>query len=147
MKAEESSQSAELNSDHGDIDPTLGTGHGGFVVAHQSPLAHQPAEGSLHDPAARQDFEALGGVRAIDDLDRQLGAESLDPLGEGIAGVATQILVLSMGILFSTLHEIMQARQSIQRVASKRNALCWIFLMSVMLAPGSDLFYRYKSLA
>jgi len=62
MKAEESSQSAELNSDHGDINPSLGTGLGGFVIARQSAVLHQPAEGSLHHPAARQHREALGRV-------------------------------------------------------------------------------------
>jgi len=88
MKDKESSQSAELNSDHGDIDPGFGTGLSGFVIAHQSPLAHQPAEGAFHDPAARQDFEAHRGIGAFDDLDRQLGAESLDPVSERLAGVA-----------------------------------------------------------
>ena len=89
MKAEESSQSAELNSDHGDIDPSLGTGGGGFVIAHQSPLVHQPAEGALDDPAASQYFEALGGIGAFDDFDGQFGTEALDPIGKVLAGVAT----------------------------------------------------------
>jgi hypothetical protein len=88
MNDEESSQSAELNSYHCDIDPSFGAGLRGFVIAHESPLAHQPTEGSLHDPAARQHFEAHGGVGAFDDLDGQFGAESPDPLGERLAGVA-----------------------------------------------------------
>src|SRR5665213_3836301 len=88
MKAEESSQPAELNSDHGDIDPGHGTGFGGFVIAHESALVHQPAEGAFHDPAARQHFEAFGRVGALNDLDLQFGAASFDPLGEGRAGVA-----------------------------------------------------------
>ena len=88
MNDEESSQSAELNSDHRDVDPSFGAGLRGFVIARESPLAHQPTEGSLHDLAARQNFEAHGGVGAFDDDYRQLGAESLDPLGEGCAGVA-----------------------------------------------------------
>jgi hypothetical protein len=88
MNDEESSQSAELNSDHGDIDPSFGAGLGGFVIACESPVPHQPAEGSLHDPAERQNFEARGIVRTFDDRDGQLGAQSLDPLSEGLAGVA-----------------------------------------------------------
>src|SRR5208282_5114959 len=88
MKGKESSQSAELNSDHGDIDPSFGTGLRGFVIAHESPLAHQPTEGSLHDPAARQHFEAHGGIGAFDDLDGELGTQSPDPLGERLTGVA-----------------------------------------------------------
>jgi len=89
MKVEESSQTAELNSDHRDVDPCHGAGLGGFIITHESPLVHQPAEGALHDPAACQDFEALGRVGAFNDLDGQFGAESFDPLGKGLAGIAT----------------------------------------------------------
>ena len=89
MNDEESSQSAELNSDHRDIDPRHGAGLGGFVIAHESPLVHQPAEGALHDPAARQYLEAFGRVGAFNDLDGEFGAEAFDPLGKGLAGIAT----------------------------------------------------------
>ncbi len=88
MKREYSSKSAELDADHGDVNPSFGAGLGGFVIAHQPPLVHQPAEGALDDPAAGQDFETAGVVGAFDHCDRQLGAEPLDPLGEGRAGVA-----------------------------------------------------------
>ena len=53
MKREDSSEAAELDADHRDVDPRRGAGFGGFVIAHESPLVHQPAEGSLHDPAAQ----------------------------------------------------------------------------------------------
>ena len=89
MNDELSCQSAELNSDHRDVNPSLGTGLCGFVIAHQSPLVHQPAEGALDDPAASQYFEAFGGVGAFDDVDSQFGTETLDPVGKGLAGVAT----------------------------------------------------------
>ena len=88
MNEEGSSESAELNSDHGDKDPRLGAGLGGFVITHESSLVHQPAEGSLHHPAVRQDFEAFGGVGAFDNLDGQFGTEALDPVGKVLAGVA-----------------------------------------------------------
>src|ERR1035437_610386 len=87
MNDDQSGQSAELNSYHGYIDPGFGAGLGGFVITHQSPLAHQPAEGAFHEPAARQHFEADGIVGAFDDLDRPLGAEFLDPVGERCASV------------------------------------------------------------
>src|SRR5271154_4842467 len=89
MNEEESSQTAELNSDHRDIDPGHGAGLGGFVIADESALLHQPAEGALYDPAAWQYIEALGRVGAFDDLDGQFGAEAFDPLGKGLAGIAT----------------------------------------------------------
>jgi len=86
--SEESSESAELNTDPGDIDPGFGAGLGGFVIAHESPLTHEPAEGAFHNPAARQHFEADGIVGAFDDLDHELGAQPFDPLGERGSGVA-----------------------------------------------------------
>lgn len=84
----ESSQAAELNSDHCDIDPGFGAGLGGFVITHQATLAHQPAKGTLDDPTAGQDREAGEGVRTFDYCDGQLGAQAFDPLGEGFAAIA-----------------------------------------------------------
>ena len=88
MNAEELGQSAELDTDHRDVNPSLGAGLGGFVITHQPPLAHQPAEGAFHQPAVRQYFEALGVIGAFDDLDLQFGPETLDPLRESLTGVA-----------------------------------------------------------
>ena len=88
MNDEASSQSAELNSYHRDINPGFGACLGGFVIAHQSPLPHQPAKGAFHDPAVGQYFETGEVIRTFDHLDGQFRAESLDPLGEGLAGVA-----------------------------------------------------------
>lgn len=56
MRAEELSQSAEVNADTGNIDPRFNTGLCGLVIAYQATLVHQPAEGSLHDPAVGQSF-------------------------------------------------------------------------------------------
>src|SRR5664279_6286332 len=41
-----------------------------FVVAGQTPITPKPAEAALGDPAARQDFEALGARFALNDLQR-----------------------------------------------------------------------------
>ena len=88
MNDAESSQTAELNADHGDIDPSFGAGLRGFIIAYQSPLVHQPSKSSLHNPTVRQDFKAHRGIGALDDRDRQFGAECLDPSGESFACVA-----------------------------------------------------------
>jgi hypothetical protein len=88
MNDGESSQAAKLDSDHGDVDPSLGAGFGRFIIAHQSPVVHQPAESAFYDPATRQYVEALGGIGTFDDLDGQFGTKFLDPLGEGFSGVA-----------------------------------------------------------
>jgi len=87
MNDDESSQAAELNSYHRDINPSLGARLGGFVIADQSPLTHQPTEGTFHHPAVGQYFKACEVVRTFDDLNRQFRAEPLDPLGEGLAGI------------------------------------------------------------
>jgi hypothetical protein len=42
MKDKESRKSAELNLDHGDIDPSFGAGFGGFIIMHESPNAIPP---------------------------------------------------------------------------------------------------------
>jgi len=65
-----SGQTAKWDSDHCDVNLSLGARLGGFVISHQPPVAHQPAEGPLHN------------------LNGQLGTKSFDPLGEGLAGVA-----------------------------------------------------------
>ena len=77
MKDKESSQSAELDLDHSDIDPSCSAGFGGFIITHESPLVHQPAEGAFDHPAVRQDFEASEVVRALDDRTASLGRNAL----------------------------------------------------------------------
>ena len=82
MMVEESSQSAELDSYQGDIYPSFRAGLGGFVIAHQSALTHEPAKGALHHPAPWQHFEAAHVVGAFDHFHHELAAEGFDPLGK-----------------------------------------------------------------
>ena len=88
MIAEESSEAAELDSYHRDVNPSFGAARGAFVVADQTPLAHQPAEGAFHHPAAGQHLESAHVIGTFDHLHFQLGADALDPLREGRAAVA-----------------------------------------------------------
>jgi hypothetical protein len=74
---EELGQSAELNANHRDIDPGLGTCFGFFVISDQASVAHQPAEGALNHPASWQYFETPGGVGTLDDFNGQLGRSPL----------------------------------------------------------------------
>ena len=43
-----------------------------FIVAYQSPPQHQPTEGALDDPTARQRREALLAGEPTDDLDHEV---------------------------------------------------------------------------
>ena len=83
----ELSQSAELNSDPGDPDPSFGARLGGLVLAHQSAMVHQPAQGPLHHPTIWQDPKAFRIIGTLDHLHVQFGAQALDPVREGLAGV------------------------------------------------------------
>ena len=49
-----SSESLEHEPDHGDMNPGFGVSVVGLVVAHQPAVFHQPAKGSLDDPAFGQ---------------------------------------------------------------------------------------------
>jgi hypothetical protein len=66
MNDGESSHAAGLNSDHYDINSSLGAGLGGSVIAYQSPLTHEPTEGALHDPTARQRLGVRQPVAALE---------------------------------------------------------------------------------
>ena len=88
MVPEKLGQSAKLNSYHCDVDPSFGAGFRPLVIAHQTPVAHQPAEGPLHDPPPGQDLEAGDIVGAFDDLNVQFWAQSSHPLGEFGAAIS-----------------------------------------------------------
>src|SRR5881394_2836499 len=88
MIAEESSQATELKTYHRDINPSFCAGLGGFVVASQSPLTHQPAEGSLHDPASGQYPKALHRIGAFDHFHFQLGTKVSDRLRKRLPAVS-----------------------------------------------------------
>lgn len=81
-------QSPELNWYHSDIDPGLSAAFRPFVVADEPPMTHQPAKGPLHNPAPRQDGEAIGLGAAFDNFNGQLWFDGSNPLGKLRATVA-----------------------------------------------------------
>ena len=52
-----------------DEEPCLGAGDVFLPILSHSTAASEPCEGSFDDPAAGNDFEALGRVGTLDDLD------------------------------------------------------------------------------
>lgn len=80
----------EPSGEHADVcdeDPGLGGSDGAFEVLCQSSASSQPCEGSLHDPTARQDLEALGAIRSLDDFQREL-ADLLQGVLQFRSGIA-----------------------------------------------------------
>ncbi len=88
MFNKESGQSAELKSDHGDVDEIRRVVDCPLVVTQQPALKHQPAELALKNPAAWQYFEFTNIVRWFDRLEVQHAAAGLNPVGKGAATVA-----------------------------------------------------------
>jgi hypothetical protein len=80
-------------ADMGDIDPGLGAGDGFFPVLAEASAPAEPGEGALDDPAARDDFEALRGVGAFDDLDgpRADPGERRTQLRPGVAAIGEDV--------------------------------------------------------
>ena len=60
-------QSAKHDADHGEADEGGSLAGVALVVAAQTPVAADPGQGTLHDPAFRQHHEAVH-IRALDDL-------------------------------------------------------------------------------
>src|SRR5690606_40391306 len=56
------------DADVGDEDPCLGAGDGFLPVLGEPSASAEPGKGAFDHPAARQEFEALGDVGALDDL-------------------------------------------------------------------------------
>lgn len=54
--------------DVGEVDPALGGRETGFEVLAKPPVAVQPSQGALDDPAPRQNLETLRCIASTDDL-------------------------------------------------------------------------------
>jgi len=80
-------QAAELNTDHGYINPGFGAGERAFIIAHQAAVVHQPAESAFDHPAPWQDFKALNIIGAFDHFDFQFGAQRFNPVSKGVPGI------------------------------------------------------------
>src|SRR5690554_4238794 len=75
--------------DVGDEEPCLCTCDGFFPVLGHAATPSEPREGAFDHPATRNDFEALCGVGAFDDLQRPAPdlLQSPPQLGPGIAAI------------------------------------------------------------
>lgn len=88
MISEQSRQSSQLDSYHGDINPGLGAGFALFVIPHETTVTHQPAESAFYHPTSRKNFESARILATFDDLYLELGSQPADPLGKVGATVA-----------------------------------------------------------
>jgi len=84
----------------GDVDPGLGGCGGFFPVLCQASASAEPGEGSLDDPAARDDLEALRRIGAFDDLERP-GADAAEraaQLRPGVSAIGEDVAQLRIGV-------------------------------------------------
>lgn len=86
------SRRCEPSGEHSDVCdeyPSFGGSDSSLEVLCQHSASPEPREGSLHDPPARQDFEAFGLVRALDDFQRELSdlLQCAPQLRPGIAAI------------------------------------------------------------
>ena len=77
----------------GDQQPGLGALDGFLPILCQTTATTEPCEGAFHDPSAWQNLEALGGVGALDDLQRPASEahEGAPQLRSGIAAVREHV--------------------------------------------------------
>ena len=129
-------------------------------VLGQTSISVEPSQGSLDDPAAGDDFEALGGVGSLDDLDGPLSdtAQRAPEFVSGIAAVGEQVTqpgetrddsdeherrsvaVLDVG---SVDHGVDQIALSI----GEDVALAALDLLARIIAPRSAAFRGFDALA
>src|SRR5271169_7118706 len=67
-----SSETAREKLDRSQVHPRLAAAHRGFEILGQPAITIKPGEGSLNDPAPRQERKAGGSIGALDDLDLPL---------------------------------------------------------------------------
>src|SRR5665647_253234 len=91
------SRSCEPASEHSDVcdeDPSFGGGDGALEVLCQPSAPAEPGECTVHHPPARQDLEAFGLVRALDDFQRELSdlLQRAPQLRSGIAAIGEDMM-------------------------------------------------------
>jgi hypothetical protein len=81
--------------DHGHLDDGFTGVRQQFVIFAQAPVAIEPPEGALHNPALGNDHKPLDGVRALGNLqaDRPVPAQPPDPVHQrpGIRPVSPEV--------------------------------------------------------
>ena len=84
---------SEEHASEGDVDHGLGAVDALLIVAPEPTPSGRPPEGAFDDLAARQDFEALGGIGSFDDLDGEVEEGGLvHEFGAVIGAVSEQML-------------------------------------------------------
>src|SRR6266404_8468785 len=74
-------QASEHKTNHTNANHRFTMIYSNFIVAAQAPGFKEPAKGSLHQPAFRQNFKTLGSITPSDDLQFQfaIGTQLFDP--------------------------------------------------------------------
>src|SRR5918999_347724 len=84
---------AHEQASHGEEDHRLGDVETALVIAHQASVAHEPAEGTFNNPAARDHLEAWLGIQPPDDLDHEVEESGLvEQLAPVVGAVGEEVL-------------------------------------------------------
>ncbi len=100
-------QTSEHQTGHSGIDHRFTGGWQPFVVLAQTPIASQPAERPFHDPASRENLEALDIVVSFDNLQDPM-ADVFDPSHQWASIAAIRPNQTQAGELVFGLSEIEQ---------------------------------------
>ena len=84
----------------GDEEPGLGAGDVFLPILGHSTAASEPCEGTFDDPAAGNDFEALGRVGTLDDLDSPFAdlVQGISQLWLAVAAICEDVAQQRIGL-------------------------------------------------
>lgn len=95
-------EASAYDVDHREADHGFGAVRVGLVVAGEAAVVHEPAEGSLDDPASRDHLEALRGGIPVHGIDVPATEQGVDA-AKNIVGRKRSVVIDTTGLLLTVL--------------------------------------------